>query len=478
MPMDMAMARVRVSPQNAEWMSRARWSALVPVFGLAFVPATGWGGDWQLSKSVSISTTYTDNVHLDETNKKGELFASVTPSFSLQGKGGRADANISGSLRLSKGTGGTGSIAPSLRGSGKVEVVRQHFFVEGNASVQQSAINPFGPIGTDDLNDTGNTTTSMQLSVSPYYKGRIQGVGNLEARYRSTATLFSGSAGDRSGDHLFNLSLTSGPDFSRLSWGARASYRLTDYEGENSLRSQTSTDIDLGYRFNRKWSVDGSVGREWNDLPTTRDENGGFRWSLNTTWTPNPRTTVRVGYGDRYFGSTPTLDVSYRRRKATLQASYSKVLTDTNTELQAIAIDPVTGTLFPVAILNKDVFVDERFTGTLSLAGKRSTVTLSGTHSQQNYENSARRSELTKLGVSATRTLSGRVSANASLNWYQQDESATQTAQTWQARLGMSFKVGPKSSLSVNYSFNQRDDDRPGESYEENRVSAAFSVTL
>ncbi|RMG37335.1 MAG: hypothetical protein D6720_03380, partial [Gammaproteobacteria bacterium] len=234
----------------------------------------------------------------------------------------------------------------------------------------------------------------------------------------------------------------------------------------------------LGYRFNRQWSVDGSVGREWNDVPSTRNDSGGFRWSLNTTWTPNPRTSVRIGYGDRYFGSTPTLDVSYRRRKATLTASYSKVLTDANSQLQALAIDPVTGTVFPVAILNKDVFIDERFTGTLSLKGKRTTVNFSATHSRQNYENKPDRSELTKLGVSASRSLSGRVSANASLNWYQQDQSATQSAQTWQGRVGMSVKTGPKSSLSVNYSYNQRDDDTPGESYEENRVSATFSLSL
>lgn len=442
------------------------------------MPLVGEAADWELSKSVSVSGIYTDNVRLDEQDKKGEFITFVTPSFSVQGKGGRANIDLSGSLRFNKGGSNSGSVTPSLRGNGTVEMVPHRFFVEGSASIARTAINPFGRIGVDDLNNTGNTTTSMQFSVSPYYEERIKGVGNLGARYQATGTLFSGSGGQQSTSHSFNVSLTSGPEFTHLNWGLLGSHRITAFENEGSNRTQTSTDATLGYRFNRQWAVDGLVGREWNDVPSTRNNNGGLRWSLNTTWTPNLRTTVRIGYGDRYFGSTPTLDISYRRRNATLTASYSKVLTDANTELQTLAIDPVTGTVFPVAILNNDFFIDERFTGTLTLQGKRTTVDFSATHSRQAYQNRPERSELAKLGVSASRSLSGRVSLNTSLNWYQQDESTTQSAQIWQGRLGMSVKTGPKSSLSVSYSYNQRDDDTPGESYEENRVSATFTLSL
>lgn len=487
MGMAMDMARARVSRLAAEHSSmvhsfpQARFASALAGFallGMLFLGVSpARGAEWQVSKSVSLTETYSDNIDLDDSNKKSAFITSITPSLTLQGKGGRVNVNLAGSLGMNIRSEGGGSISPNIRGDANAELVRHKVFVEGDVSISKAFIDPFGAIGVDDLNETGNTTTATQFSISPYYKDRIKDVGDFEARYRYSTTLFSGD-GEDSGDHTLSVALDSGSTLTRFNWGVKATYRQTAYDSEGSSRSEASTDATLGYRFNRKWSVDGSLGREWNDIPSTRSDTGGVRWSLNTSWTPNPRTSVRIGYGDRYFGSTPTLDLTYRRRKSTLTASYSKVLTDANTQLRALALDPVTGRVFPVAVLNKDVFVDERFTGTYSLSGKRTTLTLSGTHSRQVYENSPDRSELTKLGVSVSRTLSGRVSTNAGLDWYQQDKSASPSAQTWQAKVGMSVKVGDKTSLNLNYSYNKRDDDNPGDSYTENRVSASVSMTL
>lgn len=515
MGMAMDMARARVSRLAAERSSmvhsfpQTRFAsalagfALLGMLFLGLSPAQG--AEWQVSKSVSLTETYSDNIDLDDSNKKSAFITSVTPSISLQGKGGRARVNLSGSLGFNTRSSGGSSISPNIRGDANAELVRQKLFVDADASISRVFLDPYGPIGVstgpigvpsgpigvssgpigvfsdpigvDTLNSTRNTTTFMQFSVSPYYRDRLKDVGDFEARYRYSSTLFSGN-GDNSGDHSLSLSLNSGKNFSRLIWGIGADYRRTSYDGERSSRSETSTDGTLGYRFNRKLSVDGSVGREWNDIPSTRSKTGGFRWSLNSTWTPNPRTSVRIGYGHRFFGSTPTLDVSYRRRRSTLTASYSKVLTDANTELRTLAIDPVTGQIFPVALLNRDIFVDERFTGSYSISGKRTTVTLSGTRSRQVYQISPDRSELTKLGLSVSRALSGRVSTNASVNWYQQDQSAANNAETWQGILGMSVKVGEKTRLAIKYSYNKRIDDQPGDSYEENRISASLSMSL
>jgi len=131
-----------------------------------------------------------------------------------------------------------------------------------------------------------------------------------------------------------------------------------------------------------------------------------------------------------------------------------------------------------VAVLTNDVYIDERITASYSLQGKRTNLTLSGTHSKQDYENSPQDSELSRLGLSLSRTLSGRVSANVGLSWNQQDRAANDSAQTWQGNLGLSVRLGQNTSLNMGYTYNKRDDDQPSESYEENRATLTLSYSL
>ncbi len=433
-------------------------------------------GSWKLGSSVSLVETYTDNIGLVETGAESRFFTQVVPRVTLSREGGRAKVNLSASVRYDTAGGGSGSLTPRLNGTAKVELIRQRLFVDANARISRTAINPYGPIGVDDLNRTGNATTTYQLGVSPYYKDRLRDLGEMELRYRVNSTRHSGGSARNSLSQSVDFSLRSLPG-PPLSWGLRARYRHSGNSGSSNT-DLASSDLTLGYRFDRKWSVDASAGREWNDYATTRTRKDGFRWTLNTTWTPNSRTRVRIGYGDRFFGSTPSLDVQYRHRRSTLKASYRKTVTDANTTLNTIGIDPVTGDLFPVAILQNDVFVDERFTGSYTLKGKRTTLNLSVTHSSQTYENSPQSSELAKYGVSLTRTLPGKTRLSASLNWYQQDRSASSKADTLQVLLGINHPIAAKTSLGLRYSFNRRDDDNPGSSYDENRVALTLSHTI
>ena len=398
-----------------------RWPVVVAVGCQMLLPGISYAAEWTLSKSVSLSEVYTDNVNLDNANRKSRFTTQITPSMSLQGKGGRASVNLSGSLRYDTGGGNGGGITPNLNGSANAELIRDRLFVDANASVSLNAIDPFGDIGLDNVNNTGNTTTTAQYSISPYYKNRIKDVGNFETRYRYTNTSHSSGSASGSASHEISASLTSGPNFARLNWGLDANYRTNSGGGTGGSSSDLlSTDANLGYRFDRQWSVNGSIGRKWNDFATTRSSNDGFRWTASANWTPNPRTSLRIGYGGRFFGATPTLDFSYKSRRSTITASYSRTVTDANSQLEALTIaqDPQTGnvTISPVAVLINDVYVNERFSGSYSLKGKRTTLTLNGSQSTQSYQNSSQCSELSSLGLALSRTLSGKVSANAGVN--------------------------------------------------------------
>lgn len=444
---------------------------------LAFVSTPLAAAEWDISESVSLNEVYTDNINLDGTGKKSKFITQLSPSLSLTGKGSGASVTLTASARYDTGGNSGGSITPNVSGKANAELMPDHLFLDADVSVSQNAIDPYGDIGIDNVSNTGNVTTTIKYALSPYYKNRIRGVGDLEARYRYVNTSHSESGASGGGSHEITASLSSGTELSRLNWGANGSYKKNSSSG-TSGQDLRSADVTLGYRFNRKWSVDSSIGREWNDFDSTRSSTGGNRWTLNTTWTPNSRTSLRIGYGNRFFGSTPSLDLSYKSRRSTITAGYSKIVTDANSQLDALAIDTASGRIFPIAILIDDVFVDERFAGSWSLQGKRTTLTLSGSQSKQVYQNSPQQSELTTLGLGLTRTISGRVSANASLNWYQQDRSSSDSAETWQGTVGLSVKLGRKTSMNLSYTYNKRDDEQPANSYEENRATLGVSYTL
>ena len=443
----------------------------------AFVSTEIHAAEWSILKSLSLNEVYTDNVRLANSGKESAFITQVVPNLSVRGKGARANIDLSGSVRYNQGGPNSGSLTPRLSGKANTELVQDTLFLDADASITQNAIDPYGDIGVQGINQTSNVTTTYRYSLSPHYKNRIRGVGNIDLRYRYTDTSHSVGTASNSGSQYIVASLKSGPEFSRLNWGVTTDYRSSSSSG-GSGSDLISTDVLFGYRFDRKWQVNGTVGREWNSYASTKSSTGGARWTLNTTWTPNPRTSLRIGYGNRYFGSTPTLDLTYKSRHSRIKAGYSRVVTDAKTQLEQLATDPVTGDVYPVAVLTNDIYVDQRFTGSYTLEGRRTTFTLSATHSTQVYQNSPQSSELAKLGMILTRSLSGRVRASAIVNWYQQDKAASSSAQTWQGALKLSVRLGRKTSMNVGYTYNQREDDVPANSYVENRANIGLSIDL
>lgn len=439
--------------------------------------------EWDISKGVDVSVDeiYSDNADHVSSGGKSQFFTrvGVTPNIALQGKGARASVDLTGALNYQLGSGSARRFNPRLNGRANAELVRDYLFVDATASVRQNVIDPFGDITLDRLNDTSNTTISYQYSLSPYYRMTIRDVGDLILRYSYTNTSHSENNASDSGKSQFTVDLNAnqGSTHSKFTWGINTDLSSSSNSG-SSTNDQRSVSVIWGYQFNRRWQLNGSLGREWNDFQSTRSSTNGVIWTLNTRWTPNPRTSLTIGYGGRFLGSTPTLDFSYRSRRSTLKLGYSKVVTDANSELASLAIDPVTGNLFPVAVLNNDVFVDERFTGSYALKGRRTTLTLSASLSQQSNESTTQDSELTKLGLSLSRNMSGNVSANASLNWYQQDRTSNDSAETWQANIGLRVKIGQRTTMNVGYIYNKRDGDQATANYEENRATLGLNLSL
>ncbi|MET0106806.1 MAG: TIGR03016 family PEP-CTERM system-associated outer membrane protein [Sedimenticola sp.] len=452
------------------------------------ISPSAYAADWTKTVGFTTSAVYTDNVKLSETQNDDELSLLMTPSIAIKGDGARVNVDVAASLQLDTRGEGSDSTNPRLRANADAELVENIFFVDLESTVAQNAIDPYSPVGSDALNDTDNVTTTYSYGISPYLVGRLKNYATLHARYSFDEVSYSKNHLDGSARNAVNLRLSSGPRFGRFDWSVSANHSENEYDNNYSVE-YSSADIDVGYRVNRAWKITASIGSEWNEYTSIQTDTEGDRWDLGVLWTPSPRTSVDFKIGNRFFGDTTALKLTHKSKRSVLSASFSQDLTDRrslrdddifrSTDAFGYEIDPITGDILPVgtlAAINNSTFVNKRFDASYTLQGRRSTLTINANHSQQTYQDSTTDSEQSSIGVNATRTLSGKLSANAGLTLRTQSQNSGNDADTITIALGVDHKLGQNSSFGLKYGISDRDSDQAGSSYTENRITASLNA--
>jgi len=394
-----------------------------------------------------------------------------------------------------------------LNGNANAELVEQILFFDVSSTINQNRVDPFSSTGDDEVSrsSSDNVTTTYSYTLSPYLLGRINSFADMELRYSYDEQWNSDSEVSDSSRQAVSFNLNSGRDFAIFDWGLVGDYSKIDTDDNDDGLSNDdelkSADLRLGYRVNRKLRFRGSVGREWNDFNSVRSDVDGNRWDFGATWTPNKRATIDIGYGERFFGSTPSVDISYRRKRSVFTASYLKELTDARTlrSEQGIfdedpfgnPIDPLTGDpafVFP----DEGQIVDERISFSLSRPGKgnsfindlrsrqgkRTTLTWSGDHSVQEPQNSREEVVFISSSLELSRSLTSKLSFDASVDWENQENELDEEFETWRFNAGLSRPLGSKSNISLRYTYTDRDSDLPDDGYEENRVILNYKINF
>jgi uncharacterized protein (PEP-CTERM system associated) len=451
--------------------------------------------EWTRSASISASAVYSDNINLVGTGKESEVNGILTPSIALHGRGARANLDLVGALEINSQGGNNDSVNPRLQADANAELYERVVFLDLNATATQNAIDPLAVTGTDNLSNRGNKTTTNSYRISPYLKHRYKGLAEMELRYTYNQLNHSESTVQDTSSEAYNLSIDSGSDFARGTWGIDANRRTTDND-QGEVSRLSSLDLRLGYRINRQWRLNGLVGNESNEFTSVQSSRDGSRWDIGATWTPSARTELDFGVGERFFGSTRRLRLSHTSRRSVLTASFTHELTDSTAllsnqvvflatdEFGQPIIDPVTGDPFLIsgnlATIGTSTFVDERLALSYTLKGRRTRLTLNADTSDQTFQDSTREVSLRGLGVSLSRTLSGKVSADVGLNWNQQEERGTgnRESDTWRLQAGLNQRLGQKTNLRLNYIYTDRSSNQAGQSYEENKLALTLIHTL
>lgn len=474
--------------------------ALSSMLWLSSFSGVAMSGEWRAAANLSVREIYTDNVGLNA-SKSSELISTVSPQFSLHGQGGRLSADVVGSLEWNDLNTRSDNFNPRIRGNANAELLDELLFVDATIVANQTVIDSFATFGEDGLNTTGNTTTTYNYSVSPYLVSKFRQFATTELRYTFDSQINSGNEIDDSDRHALLFKLESGPDFGIINWGLVGQYRKTEFAesttlGPNQERADSefiSTRLTAGYRLDRKWQVTSSVGREWNDFVSVRADSDDYTWDLGLTWTPTRRTKIDIGYGDRFFGNTPTFAVEHKSKKTVLKASYSRILTDTRSlrvaeslllEEDAFGrgIDPFGENTLPdfvnLTSNTNSTLVNENFTASISLKGRRTNVTATVNQSKQLRQDIGGDSKFSSYRVNADRNLSRKLRLIANFTWREQDNETSQKSDGWRAMAGLSRELGADSNMSLNYEYSERESDRTNDDFRQTRISLTFRLAL
>jgi hypothetical protein len=235
------------------------------------------------------------------------------------------------------------------------------------------------------------------------------------------------------------------------------------------------TGVDLGYRFARTLSLVGGFGWESDlDASTTAGGLDSEYWNAGLRYVPNERTSAEGRYGERFFGSSWSLEVSHRARMLEFNASYSEEPTVETRTLALPEFDP--GQLPPgfpgidFGRLNSSPYIARDARAGVRAVGSRTTLGLTAYQYERDYLRAARTDETyTGVALGATRQLGSNLSADFGLSWseYEQsfaatptDPAADGTYDDVQATLRVNRKSGEKLTLSAEAGYLTRSGDQ------------------
>lgn len=500
------------------------------VFSGALLAAESHAAEWQKEAGISLGAFYTDNACLSDADKQGRMAGTATPDIYLRGQGARANLSLQAAVEYNSlgdsnqdcnrgQLGNRQSLIPSLRFAGDLEPIHDWLTLEADAFVGRNPIDPFAGSGVDNLSGRDNLNITYQYGAGAIVQRRL--LENTEMRLRYHYDQQSNEVdlyGDSSED-LVEFDLGTDPARSRLSTGIGGRYSKVTFEANDQSpafdNTLSSAEIKAALQFNSSWQVNARVGQEWNEFTSSRGDIDGAYWDAALRWTPNTRVKIEVGTGERFFGTTPRLDASYRHKRSEFTASYSRTLTFPR-NLRAAGggaddplnqgFDPNSDVGFgqfpndPLAVSGQPTFIgntpiiNERLSVSYRFTGQRTTIRVSASDSRQLRTEDSGEADFTDVGMTFTRTLSSQISIHAHLGWSEREgrglnteiingnifngNSIDQSSHTWRAGTGFSRRLGANTTVSFGYQFTRQASDIAVNEYDENRVTLSIRHTF
>jgi len=288
-------------------------------------------------------TTYIDVYGIASSNpdlapkgqEEGDIRLIVSPRFTLTGTvgerfkvSGSGSLGASASLSLREGASFSTYLRPSGALNGTLEVVDNFFYVDVNAGVQSGLDNPF--LATTDPYSPVNTSTSYQLGITPYIRGRLFKELDYEVR---SANYWTDYAWGGSTNYQGQYSATNSVNIERSPRPLGGAFRfeqqlLSSSAEDQSLLSTETARFSLRYALTTYLAVGARIGAERYNYTLTANDWQRY-YGAEMSWRPNERTVLEGYWEDRVFGNSWQLAFNYRRPLMAFNVVSSRLLSNT-----------------------------------------------------------------------------------------------------------------------------------------------------
>jgi len=467
--------------------------------------------DWKITAGIGGTETYTDNVALTPAaNKKSDFITTITPSISAKKDGARLKVDVQYSMQnlFYAQDSARNTLFHQLNAHANAVLYEKEVFLDTAASISQTGISPLGASGADNVNATNNLASVYTLTVSPYWIHRFGSTATLNTRYTLSSVTNSTDTFSGSNNSTFSTGLASGSAFGRYSWGLNYSQQTSAYQSRSDVTLAT-TSASLGYLVTPRLRLTGTVGQESNSFATTTGTTpGGTFWNTAASWSPSIRTSIDLGYGHQFYGSSWNFAFKTRGPHSTWTADYSEGLNTSNNQFASSGLSVTAPTqqrpadvfLFNQNVLTNQVFLSKRFSTAFSWSKGKSDFSLAAFHSRQTTKIDGNTSTVALSLVTTNITNNSdpflltnnitQVGLNGSWNWKFSplissnvtlgvtrnafsDLKRTDTTSILQIGLNRQFSTQLTGNVSLRHQA--RNSDQPASDYTENSLSGSVN---
>ena len=295
---------------------------------------------WIISPSIGVDVGVTDNAQEVERPRRGDVFTVISPSVVVSGDTARVRVNLAYSPLISVYANNSSQtrIDQYFNGGALATIVPDAVFLDLRGAItQQSRTGGYG-YGNGDLLNRRDQVQTITVSATPYAEHRFGGWGTGRVGYsilrtlqdsRDNGTNFNANSAFAQQQGFSNNNLGFGNPGNLTTQRERASFvtgenlgrfnnitvaEAVQYAGSGAYRGAYRNLItnDVGYAVTRTITV--IVGGGYQDLKFSGTP--GYRvsepiWNVGVRLTPQPDSTISIGYGRRDGANSLYLDGAY-----------------------------------------------------------------------------------------------------------------------------------------------------------------------
>ena len=371
---------------------------------LVLSPPVTFAAEWDFNPRLTVSETYTDNVRLGAAglggggggfggsgNQGGDFITQINPGIIFTGVGRRFNIRTNYTMNnlIFAQNSNFSRIRHQLNASATTEIIKDFFFIDGMARRLQQNASLIGPQAVDNTNVTGNRIDIRAYNISPYLRYRFKRLASTELRYTRGIIESNLRNGLRNSQRdSFQYSLNSGSAFRTLQWGLNYSKNIIHFTRTNREIKMDRSIANLRYNLTSQFALTATGGYENNDFGSASRRNlSAPSWTVGFFWAPTQRTDINLAAGKRFFGDTYRAEANHRTRLTTWSARYIEQVTTFNQQdglaggfgggfgggLDGLGLDGL-GALGEQNNVNNGLFLQKRFSASVSLNGARNTL--------------------------------------------------------------------------------------------------------